>query len=530
MKWLVGFLLVSSVAQAAPGWATKGDTSDASGSTFICEGHGRNDEDALSAAHGICSDKICKLCGVEVESVLETKETLNGIDFQRKVVERCRRVRKSEPQVKYKSSDCGPDGCTAWIQIFYSTQTAKQECASYQKEDFADPAACEADIDTFRNVTGRTSAAYRQRREALDAALIHCEKIDVRPTPAILALDNKLLHGMDQFEVGSGALDGRYGSIWYSVKDPDVRLKMSEAKELNQRIRFVRDYVQSRELNLLAAEAMESKELDTPAGIERLRTALAALPAGKLYRAPDAHTSAIYAVEKAKTDASAIIELVLKKYPSAQIEYEMQRALSFFLRQRDSITPAQWEQLSASFKQRMCYECVRALLDTKDHGDPELRFTRFFEILDTVPENRRSIRTIENFMPERDALFVLALEPKLPPRFQGQFDWDYWTRLLGRQKEKTPERTAVLARLGKWLADGAADPSKERGFCISLVDRIQRFTDYGATDLSVVDQRICACLDGPLKSESESLVNKSELVDLARTRKLKCVSPAVKGR
>lgn len=52
----------------------------------MCQGEGPTDDAALAAAHGICNDKVCRLCGVEVESVVQTKETLKGVVMKRKVV------------------------------------------------------------------------------------------------------------------------------------------------------------------------------------------------------------------------------------------------------------------------------------------------------------------------------------------------------------------------------------------------------------------------------------------------------------
>src|SRR4051794_14194673 len=103
MRWLCLVLLVPVAARAAPGWAGKSDSADERGHTFVCSGEGKSEADALAAALGICNDKICKVCGVEVESTVTTKETLQGVDLQRKVVERCRRVRKADPVLKSKS-------------------------------------------------------------------------------------------------------------------------------------------------------------------------------------------------------------------------------------------------------------------------------------------------------------------------------------------------------------------------------------------------------------------------------------------
>src|ERR1700759_5137415 len=98
MRLVFILVLCALPAAAAPSWAGKSDSSDEKGNLFICSGEGKNEQDALDSALALCNDKICKLCGVEVESPTTTSETLKGVDLSRKVVERCRRVRKAEPQ------------------------------------------------------------------------------------------------------------------------------------------------------------------------------------------------------------------------------------------------------------------------------------------------------------------------------------------------------------------------------------------------------------------------------------------------
>ena len=142
----------------------------------------------------------------------------------RKVVERCRRVRRAETKLRAKSTDCDPQGgCSAFISIFYSTDDQKQECGGYTREDFTDPAACEKDIQAFRTVEDHTAASFRARTAALDRALRHCAKIDVRPT---------------------------WG--WWLGKDEALHSQIAESKLLDERIRLARDYVADRALQAVA--------------------------------------------------------------------------------------------------------------------------------------------------------------------------------------------------------------------------------------------------------------------------------------
>src|SRR5688572_26058388 len=157
-----------------PGWAALGDRTDTAGSTFVCQGEGETEEQALTTAQGTCNDKVCRLCGVEVQSVIETTETLEGVSMQRKVVERCRQFRKSPLKVGHKSTDCGPAGCVAWLEVTFSKADEKAECSAYASEHFADPNECERLIQEFRTSEGRTAASLYARARLLDAALTAC--------------------------------------------------------------------------------------------------------------------------------------------------------------------------------------------------------------------------------------------------------------------------------------------------------------------------------------------------------------------
>ena len=71
----------ASSTAAGPSWARDPDKSSDAGHTFTCQGEGQTEAEALETAHAICNDKICKLCGVEIESVVQTTETLTGVEM-----------------------------------------------------------------------------------------------------------------------------------------------------------------------------------------------------------------------------------------------------------------------------------------------------------------------------------------------------------------------------------------------------------------------------------------------------------------
>ena len=76
-------------------------------------------------------------------------------------------MRRGEPNLARKSTDCGPSGCYAWIQIDYSREEQEAECSKLTDEKFADPAECQNTIEDFKNVKGYSAASLRKRVDLL---------------------------------------------------------------------------------------------------------------------------------------------------------------------------------------------------------------------------------------------------------------------------------------------------------------------------------------------------------------------------
>lgn len=496
-------LLVALVA--APSWANKPDASDASGRTFVCEGRGKTEAEALGAAHGICNDKICKVCGVEVESIVETKETLSGVDFQRKVIERCRRVRQGEARVERKSSDCEPEGCTAWIQIRFTKEDERRECATYAKEDFADPAACEKDIDLFARVEGRTADSFRRRAALLGAALGHCEKIDVRPTPALLALDNKLAHGMDAFEYPPGP-ERQFPAAFLTTPAP-LRRQISESKLLSERLGLARDYVANRALVFDVIEAAQADDLDTPGGIERLRAALMKAPPGGQYGSPAVHFVALFRLGRAKSDTGPIGAALRRIHPPAAFDPGQLFGLAIYFKGDGKVTAEEWDYVFAV--NSSCAPCLRVLLEASDHGG--LRAARFFSAWEAQP--RKTFAAFKSLVGYQTPDLLLEVEPRLPEDVRAAIDWKFLRELVTRLKQPHP---ALLARAARALGAGPAD----RSGCVGLADAIERLAKAGG-DPAPVRARACTCLGETLAGETR-LVNRSDLEAAAQRHGFGC--------
>jgi hypothetical protein len=538
----------SAQASTAPEWAVDGDRTDSEGSVFACEGDGPSEDAALATAQGICNDKVCKICGVEVESVVQTTETLKGVEMQRKVVERCRRFRKGEPRVLHKSMDCGPNGCVAWLSIGFTKEDEKRECSVYASEHFADPGECQRLLESFRNTPGRDAASFRTRTHLLDDAMAACKDIDVRPTPLVDALHELLFAGMSAFEFTPDAQQQRleepfFDTTWYHSRQDmmqdrgaadgylttyePLRQKIRETPTLVGRIALVRDYVADRALVFDVVEATGAKDLDSPAGIARLVTALRTNPVGSRYGSGDVHFDCIFALAGVHTDLAPVNHFFMSTYPSASFQWNASIWFSTLLAKDGKVDESEWSYIFSYHQAHHCPVCVLALLDAPDHGGALVRDARYVAFLRSEldkarnPEDRR--RKAAESMP-RDPQFMLHARTLLPSELKSALDWDFYLRRLDAalDADDAASARAISPLLAASLLD-TPPAAVTTQYCDGLSEHLNVLVKRGASFDPPAEQ-ICACLTGPLAGEgTRNLINKSELYDYALAGALPCV-------
>jgi len=512
-------------AAPGPSWFQQGDQATAEGNVFVCQGDGPSEDAALAAAHAVCNDKVCKLCGVEVESVVQTTETLKGVEMKRKVVERCRRFRKGEPKIVHKSSDCGPAGCVTWLSVMFSKEDEQKECAAYASEHFADPAECQRLIETFRKMTGQTAASFHTRAKLLDDAMIACKDIDVRPTPMVAALHEQLLAGMDAFE----SRGDRHGVAAYLYRCRPLRQQIKETPTLVGRIQLVRDYVHDRALVFDVIEALRAKDLDSVAGVARLLAAFRAAPVGERYGTPDVHFAGFLTLRDLRADLSPINQFFRDSYRPESLYHSPGIPLAGLFAKDRRVDETEWRYIFKLHTSHSCPVCVLYLLDAPDHGGAKLRDDRFFTFLNyemahaRKSQNRRDI--LASSLP-RDPQFMLHLRQILPPELRALLDWDFFAKRC--DKAADDDDLAVVRALLPLLSASLTETPAAKvtpAYCVALPERLTYLRRKGA-GLPRVDGQICACLAGPLANEGTRVfVNKSALYDLALAKALPCVQP-----
>ncbi len=538
----------SARTSTGPDWARDGDRTDSEGSVFVCEGDGPSESAALAAAQGVCNDKICKICGVEVESVVQTTETLKGVEMKRKVVERCRRFRKGDPTILHKSLDCGSNGCAAWLSVAFSKEDEKKECSVYASEHFADPGECQRRLEAFRNTSGRDAASFRTRTSLLDDAMAACKDIDVRPTPLVDALHELLFAGMGAFEFTPSGQQQRveepfFDTTWYHSRQDmmddrnatdaflttyePLRQQIKETTTLVGRIALVRDYVADRALVFDVIEATAASNLDTDAGISRLVAALRAYPTGGRYGSGDVHFGCLFALAKAHANLAPVNRFFLSSYPPQSLGWEEGIWLATLLARDRKVDDAEWSYIFSLHQAHDCPVCVITLLDAPDHGGASVRDARYLAFLQGGLAKAQTLkerwRKVAEWMPH-DPGFMLHARSLLPPELKPALGWDFYLQRLDAAADA--DDVAAAREIAPLLAGSLLDTPASAvtaSYCNALAEHLNVLSKRGASFEPPAEQ-MCSCLTGPLAGEgTRNLVNKSELYDYALARSLPCV-------
>jgi hypothetical protein len=540
----------------APSWARAGDRKSGDGSLFVCEGVGADEQQATEAARAICSAKICELCGVEVKATVETKETLEKVEVERKVVETCRRVRKSEEQIRYRQAGCGPSGCTAWLQVFFSAEAEARECRAYAEEEFADSGQCEALIEQFRRTPDRTAQSFHVRAELLTRAIVACAEIDVRPTPKLTALDEILWQGV----VSPRA-------------EPRQRRAIDKAQPLAQRLQTLSmnyadawktDYAEHAYKGIDRQPLLESKVFvdriarirDAMLGYESIATVLEAVVDTE--QTPDAtHDAALVAALRAikpvvgvwtpeRVLAWAADELsrnratlklpglkafLMEKYGTSadSVGHALMRAMA-------SDERASEEEWQFVIEQMACIPCAATLLDLPEHGGASKRAARLVEVSRMVSTDAQ-VKTLQGINPELLLSAESSLDAGLAQRL-FRYEWlEQWLRklpTLGDDRIAHTVRDPWTSNSFAWrwtVTPGQHEALAARAWqllqaksgamrCDDLDKELSLLETHGV-DTRALESRLCRCVSEPRSSGMRDL---TELYQRLVTWAASCVA------
>ena len=523
---------------STPAWAAQGDGETDESFRFICQGEGDSAEAATTTARAFCEDKICKLCGVEVESVVRSTETLSGVELSRQVVERCRRVRTETPRIKRQSLDCPSTGrCIAWIEIEYSKAQRRKECRRYTEELYADPEECEKAIDGFQQTRGYTAASFRTRIALLERARSACQDIDVRPTPLLNALDEKLRRGMATFTDERGRAPRYLARHWLADHPPmwdDYKTVGSFPKKLDLLLSYLRSKPPI--LDIIEQSLLPPEQLDTPTGHARLLELLKRTAADHGYGLSGVHFFALDRVRQLHRKnmyhqpLASLWTVLTERYPPAEAgAWSRVVGLTWLASVDGTVTNSEWSYFANV--PRWWARAAQMLLAVDDHGSTTIKKRRFQSALERALQKPgvKAARATRRVLP--NSMLMLDVEALVPSDARSTvYSFDALKSLYSRLDDRitATDRNRLFARMLAALNDIPAEPKSARRHCTQLSKRLE-FLEQNGIRADATDRVLCPCLTDHLRESGLSLVNKSELYRRALDRNLSCVAVKAKA-
>jgi len=492
----VGSGVNTTFNENAPAWAKKGDRVSGSDHQFVCEGEGKNEKDAMQSAQSICDDKICKLCGVEIESVVQTRETLTGIEVERKVQERCRRIRVGDNKLSRKMVDCGPEGCTAWVLIDYSEAQRDRECKNLTDENYASPEECTRLIEEFKSVPGHTAASFRKRAELIESAIGACAEIDVRPTPLMQSLEEKLKIGMSHYRKGAP----KYLRKYWIQDHPPMWAEYKQSPSFSQRLKILWSYLSQKPplLEVIEHTYIDKKAFDTPEALARLFEKMKKAPKDEAYGTRDIHMIPVTRIgsmlgrDHYTQDLSELNKWIRKEYPADKIKSWGHIINIAHLFAADHVIDQEewdWAVKLPSWRNRISLE----LLKTKQHSGKS-QVERAMEALDFMRENKRRStlpRALTGVIPRKQPKLFLSVLERLSAQEQAEVPWKTYVHFLG--SESARDRYEIPAKFLPQMESVIIRTKYDLKACKALPRRFE-FLENQGRDLKKFNEIICKCL------------------------------------
>jgi hypothetical protein len=237
-----------------PDWAKAGDRETSDGFVFVCRGVAEDENRAKTLAMARCSEKLCRLFGVQIKAKTRVVENLEGLTAQSEVSEQCEDVRVVGRQTTKRGGECANSECVFWVQQSYSQQAFEEEKRRLEQptviresvvikegdKTYRDPKVCEERLTEYGKVKGISAKSYETRRQALLGALKNCQGIDNRDSGLFMSLNTLLVTPFPKFLCGPGGNDtATDGECRYFYATQDWRRSLDTQRFLTERIQSV---------------------------------------------------------------------------------------------------------------------------------------------------------------------------------------------------------------------------------------------------------------------------------------------------
>ncbi len=514
-----------------PDWAKDGDSRDDREFRFVCHGLAANEEQAQVLAKRMCTEKLCRLFGVQIKAQTTVREDLNGIEAESEVSEGCLDVHIEGRKTEFSGGECGPRGCVEWIMQSYPksayvderrrlenpTLVERQVVVQEGSIKYKDPAVCESKLKAYGRVEGVQLAALQERISLLTRAQAACQGIDPRESGLFERINALLQDPLWDFVYSSRSYSDRFEDN-FLYGDNDFRKQVSTARFFDQRIKAVIDLLKNALLPIAAYEALTQHPQDR-ASIQKAVKPLYSYPFGgkKIKSSHLLNVHAVHRFRKHKFKDEDFAHFLMqeareRKYGCSNFDYTSGYWLIRFLARYGSGGQQQMEAIlsviRASSEQSLCLSAMIRELD----GEAK-RKAMAIRFLDLVVAGQLQVRdgrekgspidSLKNVLStrlEKETRLELALRylPQLKGDSKQRQDFLQWISLLFVPRGANDEGAAFARYLevGKTLAS--------------------RFDEFSLGDLD--QYKVCSGLAGNRYTPAQRRQAVLVLKDHAKTR------------
>lgn len=502
-----------------PDWAKKGDTEDDRAFHFVCHGLAADEEHASALAKRMCTEKLCRLFGVQIKSQTTVREDLEGIDVQSEVTEGCLDVRLEGRTTEYNGGECGPRGCVKWVMQRYPksaylserqrlenpTVVERQVVVQEGNLKYKDPAACESELRRYGDVQDRTYPDIKKRREILQRALGACQGIDGRDSGLFNRLTHLLESPLPTFTTMSRGRQERPEDYFLYV-DPKWLEQVKTERFFDQRINLVVRLLKDAEPPIFAYHTMKTK----PQDLSAIQKAVQPLYAYSYTETPVArtHSLGVHQVHRFRPEGQRdpeYLEFLLReararRYSCAWTSWLSGSSLIADISRHGRGTEAEWQAglhiLTNS--ESSAYTCARFLLKAQPNRAKMMARSR--EILRLMKSNTVQFPTSSST--SQVASLTTFLSGDFTPDEQLELALELLPQLSGPEKDRI--------KLAESILEDAKPKYDERGpsQCENYLRTGERLTAKipGFGFEKYEEHSLCECLDNGFSGASRQKV------------------------
>lgn len=488
-----------------PEWAKAGDREDNREFRFVCHGLATQEDQARALAQRMCTEKLCRLFGVQIKARTSVKEDLKGLEVESEVSEGCLDVHIEGRKTEFNGGECGPKGCVQWTLQSYPksaylaererldnpTVVERQVVVQEGNVRYKDPAECERELETYGRIEDRNYTALKGRLTILKRARAACQGIDARESGLFERLSHLLQEPLGSF-VFSG---GRHTETFednYLYANADWFERLKTARFFDQRIKMVIDLLDDAMLPLLAYDTLKEQPANLEA-IQKVMTPLYAYPFND-ERAKPSHIESVHAVHGHRSK-----DLKDPKFLSFLLEESKERTydcgswsatngnrlVQYILRNGQG-TAQEWE---AMVKVTQSAKSPRVCLQSLLQGQPSAaaRESAMRKIMALLEANQLDLSERHEAKSQLQSFLHVLMAGSSDGEDRYRWLNEYVTAMKGAPEERKRVLLSVL---------GMFDPSGTRSRCGRYFEvgraMAQRYPEFSLADMDY--WKLCNCL------------------------------------